>query len=319
MGSKVSLNPNPHRCFTCLIIPFIDIITKDLDINVKIRCACGEKTEKLEEYMKKHSGKESPDFSCTTCKKIVENSNYCHMCHRVFCSKCLSEHKNTNKKHIITPLNIIDTECSIHSKPLSQYCFICEINLCDKCNLNKHKGHIVVKFNDYKIKNMDVLDKKIKFSKKKLEINGNISNEIIKKNSKMKNEIEESLERNDEVNLKLIKLLEQLIQSYNICKDKYNCQVIYNLKENIHFDLDVINFNENTQIDEDTEKLINYLNTNTIIIRKEDVKLDKKKKNEEEKKEEEKKEEEKKEEEKKEEEKKEEEKKEEEKKEEKKE
>ena len=206
MGSKASLNPNPHRCYTCLIIPFINIITKDLEINLKIRCACGEKIEKLEEYMKKHSGKESPDFSCTKCKKLEDNPHYCHMCHRVYCNKCLSEHKNKNKKHIITPLNIIDCECATHSKPLTQYCFICEINLCDKCNLNKHKGHIIVKFNDYKIKQMDVLDKKIKLSKKKLEINGNICNEIIKKNSKMKSEIEESLEKNDEVNLKIIKL-----------------------------------------------------------------------------------------------------------------
>ena len=44
--------------------------------------------------------------------------------------------------------------------------------------------------------------------------------------------------------------------------------VIYNVKENINFNLDIINFNENTQVDEYTEKLIEYLNTNTIKERR---------------------------------------------------
>ena len=277
MGGKESLNPNPSRCFQCLTIPFIDIITNDLDIQVKTKCLCGEKEEKLEEYMKKHSGKEMPDFSCFNCKKLLENSYYCHECLKVFCNKCSPEHKSNNKNHSLTPLNKLDTECPFHSKVFTQYCFICEKNLCDKCNLIVHKGHIIIKYIDYKVKKMDVLEKKIKMAKQKLNVNEDIAKSIINKNDKMKKEIEEFYEINDEMNLKIIKLLEQIIQSYSLCKEKFNCQLIYNVKENINFNLGVISFDENTKIEEDTEKLIHYFKTNTIIVKRDDIKERKKK------------------------------------------
>ena len=79
------------------------------------------------------------------------------------------------------------------------------------------------------------------------------------------------------MNLKIIKLLEQIIQSYSLCKEKFNCQLIYNVKENINFNLGVISFDENTKIEEDTEKLIHYFKTNTIIVKRDDIKERKKK------------------------------------------
>ena len=290
MGSKVSLNPNPSRCFQCLTIPFIDIITNDLEIKVKSKCLCGEKEYEIDDYLKKYSGKESPDFSCISCKKNIDNSFYCFACLKVYCNKCLSEHKDKNKEHIFIHLNRLDSECPFHSKFLSQYCFICEKNLCDKCNLNDHKGHIIVKFIDYKIKKMDILEKKIKMSKQKLDVNENIAKSIIAKNNKKKKEIKDAYEKNDEVNLKIIKLLEQQVQCYNMNKDKFNCQLIYNVKENINFNLTVIDFKENTGIEEDTQKIIEYFKTNTVIVKRGEIKKEKKKEEKKEIKEEEKKE-----------------------------
>lgn len=89
---------------------------------------------------------------------------YCIQCKEIFCSSCFinyhtSKLRKDHEKKPYDPKEIMETKCKEHEgETISLFCYDCDIPICVKCVLNKHKPHQVFSETDI----IDILKKDLK-------------------------------------------------------------------------------------------------------------------------------------------------------------
>ena len=154
------------------------------------------------------------DESNIICGKCPNNKNlyndfYICSCGINICPLCKLSHNSEN--HNIIEYNKRNNLCVYHNSEFISYCENCKMNLCYKCedNHSKHKGFLF---------------KSIYPSNKIINENKNNIKEIINKNNKYKNDIEN-------IKFSIIEYLNFLLNNFNDYNKVY--EFILNLIENI--------------------------------------------------------------------------------------
>ena len=180
------------------------------------------------------------DIKCEICKKCNKGNSYnnifykCITCKKNICPLCKSNH---DKLHKIIDYDNKNYICNIHNENYNSYCEKCKINLCTLCEV-EHQSH--------KIQNLG-----------SMIVN---KDELIKKNKKLKEYIDEF---NSNVK-RLINILNEVIDKmnkyYKINEDIINNYDNKNRNYEILYNLNIIKNNNNI-----IEELKNINNDNSII------------------------------------------------------
>ena len=157
----------------------------------------------------------------------------------------------------------VQIDCPIH-KNLSfmYYCQKCGVNLCQLC-LSMHKAHEkIVYIKEFTINEENKIRTKITnayTSINKLTLFDEIKTNCINRLLKQINELETSYEELIRNNNKILKIIEDLINSYNRCKPNY--YIVSNLLNNTNFTIST--FPDN--LEDNYENILNFFKTFSII------------------------------------------------------
>ena len=260
------------RCEKCFSIRRITIEPKYPFSELQLECRCGGSRISIHHYLSELGKGEIFRIKCHKCRREEKSNIYCYDCKCIYCTKCLKDHniqyaKNNHK--LISPKKF-DFYCVDHQNELySSYCFNCEKNICNICiQENKHLNHRVASYKSLCLSKSgkEKFNDGLRLIKLKLEYNSKVSNLILKKtkSEKTRNKIGASLENNIRENKAIMHILKFLIHIFNNTKNK-NYNIIYNFVENINFNVRRLKFAKNTNLEEDTKSLINYLNSDLIL------------------------------------------------------
>ena len=151
------------------------------------------------------------------------------------------------------------------------------LNYCAKCQGEKlHEGHKCKLFVNLLLdKNKKENIKKFKkFSQSKISYNHKVSKMLRKKikNKENKNLIESLSKENDKINEKLLEFFDFLYEIYDKLKHKDNYSVIYNVVNNLKFNVERLKFDKDKNEEEDAQILIEYLKTDFIMHNEQSLK-----------------------------------------------
>ena len=284
------------RCSKCLEIKRITIIPEYPEPKVKTNCRCSEKEEILTQFYKDLKKKEDFKIKCAKCQtEDPKEPKYCYQCQKIYCVKCCDFHSqlsnimggDTQEKkddinaligHKVIDIEKVDFHCILHQdEKFIGFCRKCLLNYCAKCQGEKlHEGHKCKLFVNL------LLDKKKKehiknfkkFAQNKISYNHKVSKMIRKKikNKDNKNLIESLSKENEKINEKLLEFLDFLYEIYDKLKHKDNYSVIYNVVNNLKFNVERLKFDKDKNEEEDAQILIEYLKNDFIMHNEQSLK-----------------------------------------------
>ena len=143
--------------------------------------------------------KKDDDIKCFQCNNNIYlyNQFYICSCNKYVCQLCASKH---DKNHYMIKYNERFYKCSKHNKKFISYCKTCNMNLCEKCEVNhKNKEHNKVLYkeiipNPNKLIeiNNEILEMEEKLKRYKFEIN-KLNNLYVKNMNNIIEEIDKYL------------------------------------------------------------------------------------------------------------------------------
>ena len=217
----------------------IKIRIKEYKINL-YGCKNGHSNDNilLDEFESKQRINES-EIKCGICNndksRIYKNIFYrCNKCEINICPICKSIH---DKKHNIINYEDKNYICGIHNESYILYCETCKRNICMECE-NMHKEHKKKNYGELIPKKEDIEERR---------------NEIRRIINKMKEDINEIIKR-------LNKVMENMEEYMNI-----NIKIIKNIEEkNINYEIlnNMMEIMNNNEIMEDMNKIINEKDIN---------------------------------------------------------
>ena len=264
------------RCEKCFMLRLF-LIKPDYPQSTLIyKCSCGFFSSPILSFTKALQSQELYKIKCSICNKEAKHPLYCPGCHQTFCPNCKSSHNTeikTRTKHILIDSYKYDFYCAEHQDVFNNaYCDNCKINICQNCiKENLHKGHIVYMYNQLILNKND--EKKIKTdieaSAAKIIQKINMSKVLIKQLTD-KNQIENLKEVVNTTmidNKSIIALIQYFYHMYIESKHK-NYAIIYNLKENIKFNLFPFQLYQSTTLDERLNDFIEYLKSDFVLFKR---------------------------------------------------
>ena len=264
------------RCEKCFMLRLF-LIKPDYPQSTLIyKCSCGFFSSPILSFTKALQSQELYKIKCSICNKEAKYPLYCRGCHQTFCPNCKSSHNTeikTRTKHILIDSYKYDFYCAEHQDVFNNaYCDNCKINICQNCiKENLHKGHIVYMYNQLILNKND--EKKIKTdieaSAAKIVQKINMSKVLIKQLTD-KNQIENLKEVVNTTmidNKSIIALIQYFYHMYIGSKHK-NYAIIYNLKENIKFNLFPFQLYQSTTLDERLNDFIEYLKSDFVLFKR---------------------------------------------------
>ena len=268
--------PNFHMA------PKIDVYTRDKnkciikcpncgeECSVKIEDLINSKTEYTNRFIPKCSRKKKHEKSIPNAEKICEKCGY------YFCKSCgeihESDHEDDDEPHKLKPINGIKiSKCKNHNNMIECFCKSCQSELCLRCS--GHEKHEIVKIYDIiNSQQLNTIDKNIIKAKKVVnevykEIKDKVINkftaEINYKISKLKSELQNSIQQindlyssNVKTNNNLIELIQILMNIYKDSSNNY--YTCFNLINNAHFNFSILK-NDNLN------DAINFFKSNYIL------------------------------------------------------
>ena len=293
------------RCSKCLEIKRFTIKPEYPEPKLLTNCRCSEKEENLAQCFKELKKKEDFKIKCAKCQtEDPKEPKYCYQCQKIYCSKCSSEYhsqlsnlvsdEQKEKKddineiigHKVIDIEKVDFHCILHqNEKFIGFCKKCLVNFCVECQAQKlHEGHDIKLFVNL------IIDKKkkeyIKEYKKcchtKISYNHKVSKMIRKKikNKDNKNQIETLSKENEKINEKILEFFEFLYDIYDKLKHKDNYSIIYNVVNNLKFNIERLKFDKDKNEEEDALILIDYLKNDFIMHNEYSLKKLEEKKNE---------------------------------------
>jgi len=272
MGSSSLINNTEIRCINCFNIFTIKINPEFPQSSIIKTCECSTTKNEINTFLAEYKKNKQFKITCSKCNKANQKEFfYCNNCKQIFCSKCLkSSHEVEEfKNHKYISIDKYDFFCIVHqNENYCAYCKNCKIDICEKClNEKLHENHKISVFKKiYDEKKMkEYLKIAIKGAEDKMNYNKIICKMICKKLNK--NEIKDLKnlnEINEAENKSILEVLNIFHEMYNNIKHK-NHALIWNMIDNIDFNLEKIKFDKNTTKDADKEALINYFKTDFIL------------------------------------------------------
>ena len=284
------------RCSKCLEIKRITIIPEYPEPKVKTNCRCSEKEEILNQFFKDLKKKEDFKIKCAKCQtEDPKEPKYCYQCQKIYCVKCCDFHSQLSnimegdaqeKKddinvligHKVIDIEKVDFHCILHQdEKFIGFCRKCLLNYCAKCQGEKlHEGHKCKLFVNLLLdkKKKEYIKNFKKFSQNKIAYNHKVSKMIRKKikNKDNKNLIETLSKENEKINEKLLEFFDFLYEIYDKLKHKDNYSVIYNVVNNLKFNVERLKFDKDKNEEEDAQILIEYLKTDFIMHNEQSLK-----------------------------------------------
>lgn len=268
-----SIKNKTVRCEKCFCVRRITIDPKYPFSELQIECRCGGTVLNIHHYLSELGKGDLYKIICHKCRKAEKICLYCNDCKCFYCDYCIKDHniQYVEYHHKLISPQKFDFYCIFHQNDLyCSYCFNCEENICANCiKENKHQDHRVVSFKNLCLSKTgkEKFEEGWKLIKEKLEYNTKVSNLILKKqkNKLMIKKINVALENNLRENKAIIEMLKYLIYVFNNSKNK-NYNIIYNFVENINFNVIRLKFKKDTTIEEDTDALIKYLNSDLVLL-----------------------------------------------------
>ena len=214
-----------------IICPFcktnINIKIKDYKIEL-FDCKNKHKIENLS--LEDYKNIQNIDFNCEICNLSNKYNNFfrCLSCKTNICFLCKLYHDKTHK---IINYNKLDYICEIHNMDYNNYCVNCEKNICQLCNDN-HRNHKFISLNDSSSDKKSKLNelrntidtfnhsiqgliKNLNLVVNNLEIYYNISNNVVNNSIIHKNDDDDKICENLNIN-KIIQELSQINEENNI-------------------------------------------------------------------------------------------------------
>ncbi len=283
------------RCPKCLEIKRLTIKPEYPESKVKMNCRCSEKEINLYEYLKDLKKKDDFKIICAKCQKDPKEPKYCYECQKIYCVKCSDFHsqlsnlvsaQNENKDdifkligHKVIDIDKVDFHCILHPiEKFSGFCKKCLLNYCPKCEEeNLHKDHEVQLFSSIIVdkKKKELIKEGKKNAQSKIDYNHSVCKKIRKKikDAENKKQIETLSKENEKNNEKILEFFDFLYDIYDKAKHKnYNYSIIFNVVNNMNFNVDKLKFDKNKHEEEDALLLIDYLKTDFIIHTEESMK-----------------------------------------------
>ena len=283
------------RCPKCLEIKRLTIKPEYPESKVKMNCRCSEKEINLYEYLKDLKKKDDFKIICAKCQKDPKEPKYCYECQKIYCVKCSDFHsqlsnlvsaQNENKDdifkligHKVIDIDKVDFHCILHPiEKFSGFCKKCLLNYCPKCEEeNLHKDHEVQLFSSIIVdkKKKELIKEGKKNAQSKIDYNHSVCKKIRKKikNAENKKQIETLSKENEKNNEKILEFFDFLYDIYDKAKHKnYNYSIIFNVVNNMNFNVDKLKFDKNKHEEEDALLLIDYLKNDFIIHTEESMK-----------------------------------------------
>ena len=284
------------RCSKCLEIKRITLIPEYPEPKVKTNCRCSEKEEILVQFYKDLKKKEDFKIKCAKCQtEDPKEPKYCYQCQKIYCVKCCDFHSqlsnimggDTQEKkddinaligHKVIDIEKVDFHCILHQdEKFIGFCRNCLLNYCAKCQGEKlHEGHKCKLFANLLLDKKKKENIKIfkKFAQNKISYNHKVSKMIRKKikNKDNKNLIESLSKENDKINEKLLEFFDFLYEIYDKLKHKDNYSVIYNVVNNLRFNVERLKFDKDKNEEEDAQILIEYLKSDFVMHNEQSLK-----------------------------------------------
>ena len=214
-------NPNDiSRCESCNLIPLFDLNYENGIPIISYECQNGHNGKlNLSEYINICGKNSIFKEKCNECQK--DNSFFCSKCNKFICEECYKKHSDTNK-HILFPNIKFDCFCNSHANTFSSYCSNCKKNLCCFC-AKSHIEHNIINFSD-----LIFTDEKIKELTDKMNELQNLINKLDEIKSIIIKELDELKENNNNE----IKFIMNLYKTFEF--EMKNNNINYNIIQNIN-------------------------------------------------------------------------------------
>ena len=258
---------NILRCPQCHLIPFIFIEQFKTDSYLMFECLNDHKIIKpLKELYNENKNFKIDSVRCKNCEETnISKIFYCIKCYGFYCEK---ELHSLNEGHdILIPVKKIDSCCfeKNHNKDIICFCKDDNKNICFYCKENEHKGHKIEEFKFIENEKINEIKNNINKTKQNLTLFLNEIKSFILELEKLIKEIKNEYNKYKENNEIKIKIVEDLINNYEM--KKTNCDLNYQIIQNINY----INFNNDmnikinlNKIDEIRKDLLNKFEINMI-------------------------------------------------------
>ena len=264
-----NLKINVLRCENCYSIRRIAIEPNVPHSFINLECRCNTSRKNLQNFLNDLRKGIQLKITCNNCKKEDKNSLYCNNCNHIYCSKCISSHKN----HVFIPLSKLDYYCVFHQSDLfCAYCYECSMNLCKKCiKSKKHANHNCKEFKKLLMSKNDrnYLKEKLGLAQSKIEFNTQFANAFAKRINIEENkaQIINAEKKNLSQNNDILELINFFIYVYDNSKNK-NFSIIHNLIENVNLNVNKFKFiTSNPTIENAYQQLLSYFNTDFIVVK----------------------------------------------------
>ena len=264
------------RCEKCFMLKLFLIKPDYPQTTLICRCSCGLFSVPLLSFTKALQIPLPFKIKCTLCSKEPKHPSYCTGCRKTFCSTCKFKHNTQTKtktKHNLIDSYKYDFYCAEHQDVFnSAYCDDCHLDICQKCiNQKLHTGHIVYLYSQLKLSKKDEKKTKndIEASAEKIIKKINMSKALMKQiNDKEQiNYLKEVVNTTMMDNKSIIALIQYFYQIYLRAKHK-NYAIIYNLKENLKFNLFPIQLCPSNTLDDKLKEFIEFLKSDFVLFKR---------------------------------------------------
>ena len=264
------------RCEKCFMLKLFLIKPDYPQTTLICRCSCGLFSVPLLSFTKALQVPLPFKIKCTLCNKEPKHPSYCTGCRKTFCSTCKFKHNTqikTKTKHNLIDSYKYDFYCAEHQDVFNTaYCDNCKLDICQKCiNEKLHTGHIVYLYSQLQLNKKDEKKTKndIEASAEKIIKKINMSKSMMKQiNDKEQiNYLKEVVNTTMMDNKSIIALIQFFYQIYLRAKHK-NYAIIYNLKENLKFNLFPIQLCPSNTLDEKLKDFIEFLKSDFVLFKR---------------------------------------------------
>ena len=94
----------------------------------------GKKTLDIKTYFINSNRNNNKKCKCNCL--AINITDYCKKCDRYFCDKCRNDHDTSHLETMINLKNLEEKECQEHKKVFKQYCKECNKQFCEECQIN---------------------------------------------------------------------------------------------------------------------------------------------------------------------------------------
>ena len=268
LDNNIISEGNILRCPQCHLIPFIFIEQFKTDSYLIFECLNNHKIRRpLKELYNENKNFKIDSVRCKNCEETnISKIFYCIKCYGFYCEK---ELHSLNEGHdILIPVKKIDSCCfekNHNNNNTICYCKDDNKNICFYCKENEHKGHKIEEFKFIENERINEIKNNINKTKQNLNLFLNEIKSFILELEKLIKEIKNEYNKYKENNEIKIKIVEDLINNYEM--KKTNCDLNYQIIQNINY----INFNNDmnikinlNKIDEIRKDLLNKFEINMI-------------------------------------------------------